>query len=280
MDALVVIVLHESRYLHLELPRRRVLRVPQPLALERAEPPLDPHVVGPPRLAVHALRDPEPREQRNVLVGAEDASLVGVHDPGRAPARERLPGAGADLARAHRVREPPADDVAAVPVDDRGQVHVAAPQLHVGYVERPDLVGEEHGLAPQQVREPLGLLRRPGQRRHGRRRLDPHPPHQVARLPARRRQAGVREEAGELPRAVLGVVDVQRVDPPRPLLVPLAPVLGGPLGRVVRAAPADAQQLAGALAREPLGRLSGRLPALPGRSRARRETAGGSRARA
>lgn len=86
MGALVVIALRESRHLHLELPRRRVPRVPRPLALWRAEPPLDPHVVGPPRLAVHALRDPGPRGRRDVLIGAEDASLAGAHGPGRAPA--------------------------------------------------------------------------------------------------------------------------------------------------------------------------------------------------
>ena len=57
--------------------------------------------------------------------------------------------------RAHVRREPPAHDVAGIPVDDAGQVHVGPPDGRVGDVDAPDLVRERYRLVLQQV----GVLR-------------------------------------------------------------------------------------------------------------------------
>ena len=61
---------------------------------------------------------------------------------------ERLRDAGADARRAHVVGEPPADDVARVPVDYAGRVHVGPPGRYVGDADAPHLVGEAYGRAP------------------------------------------------------------------------------------------------------------------------------------
>ena len=64
---------------------------------------------------VHALWLGARGQEAHVPIGAEDAALVGVEDAGRAMGVERLAHAPHDLARAHRVREPQADYIAAEP---------------------------------------------------------------------------------------------------------------------------------------------------------------------
>ena len=49
------------------------------------------------------------------------------------------------------VRQLPAHDLPAVPVDDRGQVHVAVVQLHIGDVDRPCLVWKLCLKVPKQI---------------------------------------------------------------------------------------------------------------------------------
>lgn len=122
-----VVLVHEPPDHVLELRRRFVLLVPQALRLQRPEPPLHQHAVPPPGPSVHALRHVAGFQERDVPLRAEDTALVAVHHGRRAVGLEGAPGAGDDLARLHRVREPPRDHVAAVPVDHSGEVHVPPP---------------------------------------------------------------------------------------------------------------------------------------------------------
>ena len=72
--------------------------------------------------------------------------------------RKGTPGTGTDFACSHGVRESPAHDVAAVPVDDGREVHMTSAYLDIGDVCGPHLVGKEDGFAMEQVGEPLGVL--------------------------------------------------------------------------------------------------------------------------
>ena len=153
----VVVLLHVARDEPPELGGRLVLVGPQALALEAAEPPLHDHVVDPAGLAVHALEHVPGRQQPLVLGRAEDRALVGVDDGGLAVLVEGARDALADARRAHVRGEPPADDVARVPVDHAGGVHVGPPDRDVGDVYAPDLVGEAYGP----VLEKAGVPERP-----------------------------------------------------------------------------------------------------------------------
>jgi len=76
------------------------------------------------------------------------------------------------------VAQPPADDVAAVPVHHRRKVNVPAPQRNVGDVRAPDLIRTLYGQVPKQIRVDLVLfpwLARPGTPVHG---PKPHQAHQ------------------------------------------------------------------------------------------------------
>ena len=82
-----------------------------------------------------------------ITLGVEDAPLVGVHYSGRVAGREHIACGGRPCGR-RVVEEPPADYLAAEPVDDGGEVHVAPTDLDVGDVCRPHLVGKRDDLVP------------------------------------------------------------------------------------------------------------------------------------
>ena len=75
--------------------------------------------------------------------------MVAVRDSGHAVLLESGLHARDALAGLQHVVQSPAHDVAAVPVDDAGQVDMAAAQWDVGYVGGPDLVGEHDPLSSQ-----------------------------------------------------------------------------------------------------------------------------------
>ena len=278
MNPGVVVVAHELGDEAPQLLGRRVLVCPQPLRLQGPEPPLHQHVVPPAGPAVHALRDAVRCEERDVDVRAEDRPLVGVHDGGCAVLGEGPPHAPDDILGPHRVRQPPAHDVAAVPVDHGGEVHVVATYLDVGDVRRPHLVGEEDLLAFEQVGEPLRALGWFGER--GKRAAGSyvHLVHEARHVPAGDVLAVLPELPGDLPRPVRGVVRMDPVYLCHEALVLLGGLLLLP-ALVVGGASRYAQELRGPLAGD-AGMLTRGLPApLPGRSRTRRKTAGGSRAR-
>ena len=243
MHLAVVVGVHVLGDEAAQLPEARVLPLVDAVVLEVPEPPLDVDVVRPAALAVHALRDAVALQARDVLVGRVRAALVGVGYGGRAVLGEGPLHTDDALTGLHGVVQPPAHDVAAVPVDDGRQVDVAAPQRDVGDVRGPHLVGEVDPLALEQVGE-LGVvpggLARAGL---GRDRAQAHVLHQARAVAAAEEDAVFGEVPHVRPGAVRGAGELLCVHDGHGalLLAGEAPVLG--LGGVERR-PRQADELA------------------------------------
>ena len=121
------------------------------LGLQAAEPALNHDVVRPTGLPIHALPDMERFEKLLILVAGKLASLIRVEDSRDAAALYSLAYRFHDRLGIQGVRERPADNLAAEPVDDCGQVHVAMIHFDIGNIDGPDLVWEQNHLVSQQI---------------------------------------------------------------------------------------------------------------------------------
>ena len=139
------------------LPDIAVLREIGFLIFECPEPPLNLDVVGPAALAIHTLADVMFLEECLVLLAGELASLVGVENLWLCYT-ESFPYGSDDHPGVQGIVHLPADDAAAVPVDDGCQIDIAMFQRDVGDVDGPCLVRLLDIHIPQQVRHHLRLL--------------------------------------------------------------------------------------------------------------------------
>ena len=110
------------------------------LGLEAAEPTFDHHVVSPTAFAVHALADLQGFQQFFVPAAGELCSLITVDNSGDAILCGGFFYRMDDMNRVKRVRKIPADDFAAIPIDDRSQIHVSMQHLDAGDINRSYLI--------------------------------------------------------------------------------------------------------------------------------------------
>src|SRR3990170_5514362 len=122
---------------------------------ERPPQPLDHDVVHPPPLAVHRDLGAGFLENLGKLQGGELAPLVRVEDPGRPEPGQRLPKGRHAKIRLQRVRQPPGEDLSAVPVHDRHEIEKPPAHRDVADVRAPDLVRMVDRHPFQQIRVDL-----------------------------------------------------------------------------------------------------------------------------
>src|SRR5215210_2168838 len=233
------------------------------LVLDRSPEPLDEDVVAPGTLAVHADGDLVLGQHADKDVAGELAALIGVEDLRPAMAVQSLfQGLDAER-RLHRDRQPPGENPAAEPVDDRGEVDEPARHRDVGEVHRPDLVGPGDRQVAQQGGVDLVTRCRLGAAGPAADRLDAHALHQRGdMLTADLHTLGIHEIA-QHPTARERKVEMQLVHPAH----------DGEIGcrhgsrQVINSAPADVQgfRLAGdgQVVRPVDHRLALSSPALP-----------------
>lgn len=126
--------------------------------LERPEPPLDPDIVSPATLAIHALTYMVLFEKFFVLLAGELAALIRVQNLWLGHAERLL--AGLDTGSGvQRVIQLPSDDTAAVPVNDGCQIQESVLHRNVGNVDRPRLVWTRYIGIPKQIRNHSALCR-------------------------------------------------------------------------------------------------------------------------
>jgi len=148
------------------------------LVLDASPQSLDEDVVAPRSFAVHA--DGDARVENNVgEAGAgELAALIRIENLRSAVAGQSfLECLDAEL-RFHGDRQPPSEDPAAEPVDDRREIDKAPRHGDVGEVHRPDLVGPDDRQVTQEIRVNLMPRRRLRGVGLAINRLDPHALHQ------------------------------------------------------------------------------------------------------
>jgi len=149
------------------------------LVLHRSPKTLDEDVVEGASSAIHADRDALALQHTGKRVGRELGALVAVEDLGLpVQAQGFLETVDAEV-RLHGVAEPPAQHLAAVPVDDRDEEAEAPSEPDVRDVGAPDLVGPGDRNAPQQVRRDLVLGVRTTGVRARRDRRQPHAAHEA-----------------------------------------------------------------------------------------------------
>ena len=154
----VVILVDKAVNAGSELSLGRVFLNVDLLSLQAAEPPFNHNVVRPAGLSVHALPDMQRFEQGLIVIAGELAALVGVDDRRDAVALHRFTDCFQDGGRFQGIGQPPTHDLAAVPVNDRSQVHVVAFHPDVGDVDRPHLIRELSHITPEQVRKDSFLI--------------------------------------------------------------------------------------------------------------------------
>src|SRR5215212_10196832 len=111
------------------------------LVLDRSPEPLDEDIVAPSTLAVHADPDPIAGQYPGEDFAGELATLIGIEDLRPAMAGQSLFHGLDTERRLHGDRQPPGENPAAEPVDDRGEVDEAARHRNVGDVHRPSALG-------------------------------------------------------------------------------------------------------------------------------------------
>lgn len=212
------------------------------LVLEGAEPALDHDVVSPAALAVHALPDVVIFQELLVFTAGELAPLIRVED-NRLGHLEGLPERRDDHACVKRIVYLPADDVAAVPVDDGRQIQESVLDGNVGDINGPCLIGPVDNYVTQQVWHDLRVLQALGKVHLWINSLDAHLAH-VTRCLA---PADVATTPLQLPRHLAGapgrIVRMQMVDDC--LAVQLLLGVYPRSMRIVRTGPVDFQQLGG-----------------------------------
>ena len=179
----------------------------------------------------------------------ELAALVGVEDL-RLPSAPAPPRARRGRTKyVHRVRQPPRQNRAARPVDDRDEIEKAAADRDIGDVGRPHLVRPVDRQIAQQIREDLVARRRLRRVRLRSQRRDAHLAHQPLHALAVDRQPLGLQHRGHPPRAQERPRREQLVDPPHQIEV----VVVGRRGRPIDARSRDAQDLALSPDRQSLG---------------------------
>ena len=109
------------------------------LILERAEPPLDLDVVSPAALAVHTLTYLVSLQKIFVALAGEPAALIRIRDL-RFCRQESFLTCFDTRGGVQCIIQIPANDAAAIPVNDSCQVQEAVLQRDVGYINRPGRV--------------------------------------------------------------------------------------------------------------------------------------------
>ena len=216
-----------------------VLRQVGLFVFERPEPALDHDIVSPAALAVHALADAVFLQELLVFAAGELASLIRVEDF-RLRHFECLAAGLDDHTRVQRVVHLPADDIAAVPVDDGRQVQEAVPDGDVGDIDRPCLVRPVDDRVAQEVGHDLRMLAPLGEVRTRVKGFDAHFAHIACSLPPADVVAAPLQLSCHLAGAPSRIVRMQVVNDG--LAVQLLGGVRPRLVRVVRARPVDAEQ--------------------------------------
>ena len=179
MREYIIVLLYEFRNIFPQLFGAVVFIEINLLCFQRAEPPLNHDVVRPPGLPVHALADMLPFKIAFIFFTGKLAALVAVQDGRHAIGRDGFFHGSEGRNGIQGVRQVPAYNLSAVPVNNRCEIHVAMIHLDVGDVHRPYLVGKLDRIIAEQVRHDRFLeitLGKVGLRVNG---GDSHLPHAV-----------------------------------------------------------------------------------------------------
>ena len=150
----------------------------QVVMFEGPPQPLDKDVVLASAAAVHADVDVVALENLGEAGAGKLGALVGVEDLWLAVVgKGLLEGLHTEI-RLQGVGQAPGENLAAVPVHDRHQIHIPVRHGHVGDVRRPRLIGVIDGQVPEQIGVNPMLRMRAAGVRLGVDRLDAHQPHQ------------------------------------------------------------------------------------------------------
>ena len=140
MGAEAVIIFHITTDRLPQLPGRGKFVDIDELRFQASEPSLDHDVIRPAGSPVHTLAYMQLLHKLPVLAAGKLAALVGVEDGRRAETVHGVPYRLQDGLHPQCVGEVPAHDFSAVPIDDGGEIHVAAVEPDVGDVDGPHLV--------------------------------------------------------------------------------------------------------------------------------------------
>ena len=124
------------------------------LVLDSAPKALDEDVVQSSAPAVHADQSASGLDCVGECSGCELSALIGVEDI-RCALLQRLTQSDQAKLAIQSVGQLPTQNVAAVPVDDRHQVHEAALHGNIGDICAPDLVGSSDLESTQEIRKDL-----------------------------------------------------------------------------------------------------------------------------
>ena len=122
--------------------------------------PLDEDVVEEPSLAIHWDADACSAQLVRPGKGRELGALIGVHDLGWTELVDGFVQCIDAKLSFQRVRYPPRQNLACVPVHDSHEIQESAPHRQIGDVSAPNLVGPIHAETAQQIRVNLVALRR------------------------------------------------------------------------------------------------------------------------
>ena len=110
------------------------------LVLHGPPQPLGKDVVKAPAARVHADPDVVVLQDGGVILACELYALIRIMNDRHIGEQRVLQGADAEI-RFQRVRQPPGDDVAGEPIEDRGEVAEAVCEPDVRDIRSPNLVG-------------------------------------------------------------------------------------------------------------------------------------------
>lgn len=125
--------------------------------LKAPEPSLNHDVVRPAALAVHTLADSVFADELAIAVACKLTALIRVQNLRFCYLKGLLTGPD-DHCCIQSVIDIPADDIPAVPVDDRRQIKEAMFGGNVGYINRPGLIRRVDNCIAEKVRTHLCLL--------------------------------------------------------------------------------------------------------------------------
>src|SRR5450631_2696231 len=110
--------------------------------------PFDKNIVQCPTSSIHADRDTVLDQYTSETIAGKLRALVGIKDFGYAEVLDSFLETVHTEPRIHRVRQPPCQYLATVPVDDRDQVDKAVQQPNIGDVGTPHLIGTDDIQTP------------------------------------------------------------------------------------------------------------------------------------
>src|SRR6185437_11610017 len=230
------------------------------LVLYAPPQPLDKDVVDPAALAIHADRNAGRFQGRGPLLAGELRPLVRVENLRWPELRQGLLQRLHAEIRAHRVREPPSEHLAAGNIQDRHQVQKPVRHRQIRQIRGPHLVGPLDRNALQQIRVDGGSAGWNARARPPVQRLDAHLAHQGAHVPPPNPLALAPQLSGNLARPEERCLQVQLIDPAHQLQISRrdrpAPV--------VRARARQSQQLHLPPYRQLSAPIDHRLPLRPG----------------